>query len=550
MRDHVSAFVAQVKQTFELRSPHRVRRALVFEYALIAAILGLNPFPHFFSFSLILLGILNIKLMRDIGRKWGYPKGQDILAIAGNLFGGLGALLMAGLAWGTLIVAAIYFPVLATFALAAGYATFTWIVGQATDHFYATGKSTEARDPNVSATPVGLASQMAGGGGSVQRRNVLLGLLAAGTSVTGLTTYFRQQQFQQEQAKLARLALSSDAFVEQYLTQALTGDTQSSQAVQELKDGLKLVAPQVPYDRQLSKMLIRCTRLGTEQYITGTIVPEYDGSIKRLPSYEPRFAKYTQVATLTGPEEATTSRQIKVPTDEQITTAWRRDALRENLDQIEDLVSRVGGQAVTVKWLNPVYWGFVLQSPENSVIAFRGTQQTNEWVQNVWIQQIRHSPLSPFEFEGQVHRGFATLYTPIAKQVLEAAQKLDKSRPLYITGHSLGASLATLAAMDLAIQIPELRDQLRLYTYAGPRVGNIEFAEAHSRFVPNHYRVVNMADSFPSAPPTMTGRLVFAHAGQTWTFVDYFGDIVLGHFVSVYRKAIDAEQEQLLDRRT
>lgn len=130
-------------------------------------------------------------------------------------------------------------------------------------------------------------------------------------------------------------------------------------------------------------------------------------------------------------------------------------------------MKNIGGQVVTLKWLNPVYWGFVLQSPENSIIAFRGTQRTNEWVDNVLAQQVAHTDLSSFQFAGKVHRGFSIIYSTIAQRVFEAAQKLDKSRPIYITGHSLGASLAILAAMDLSIRIPELKDQLRLYSYAG-----------------------------------------------------------------------------------
>jgi predicted lipase len=550
MNENVPALIDQIKQNFWLRSPNHETRVLIFEYSLLAALIGLNPFANLFSFSLVLLGFLSFKMMRDIGKKWGYPKGQDILAIVGNLFGGLGALIMACLAWGFMIVAAIYFPVVKSLALAAAYSTFTWIIGQATNQYYATGKANEVRDSSLIEKPVGIASNLAGGGGSLQRRRVLLGLLATGTTITGIHSYVRLRQFNLEQVKLSKLALSSNAYVEQYLEQAFTSDTIGAQKTQAIKDSVKLIPPTVPYDRKMSKLLIRCTRLGTEQYLTGTIVTNYDGSIKSLPSFEPSLARYTQVATLIGPEEATTTRRLEVPTEETNSSILQPDPLRENLDQIEDVVKQLGGQVVAVKWLNPVYWGFVLRSSESSIISFRGTQQTNEWFQNVLAQQIRHTSLSPFEFVGKVHRGFFTLYSLIAQQVFEAAQKLDKSRPIYITGHSLGASLAILAAMDLAIRIPEIKNQLRLYTYAGPRIGNIEFAEAHSHLVPNHYRIVNVADSIPMAPPTKVDKLVFTHSGQLWTFVDYSGDLFLGHFVSVYKKAIDAEQEKLLNRRT
>lgn len=78
----------------------------------------------------------------------------------------------------------------------------------------------------------------------------------------------------------------------------------------------------------------------------------------------------------------------------------------------------------------------------------------------------------------------------------------------------------------------------------------MEFVETHSHLVPNHYRIVNLADDFPTAPPTAIAKLVFAHSGQLWAFVDYTVDLVLGHFVSVYKRAIDAEKENLLNQRT
>ena len=550
MDEKISAVVEDGKPRVWWQTPNHEMRALIFEYALVAAILGLNPFPGWFSASLVLVGVLSFKMMRDVGARWGYPKGHDILAIAGNLAGGVGALIMAGLAWGLMIVIAIYFPICKAFALAAAFSTFTWIAGQATNQYYASGKATELRDESQRTQPMGLFALRAGGGGSRERRQLLVGLFGAIAANTGLYYYAKQREFTLDQAQLSALARQSPAYVDRYLEQAFSGDTVSSEAAQAIKNQLRLVPPTVPYDRKMSKLLIRCDRLGTEQYLTGTIVEDYDGAINRLPSFDASLAPYTQIATIIGPEEATTTRKLELSTNAADPALLQPDPLRENLDQVESIVKSIGGQVVTVKWLNPVYWGFVLRSPEHNTLAFRGTQQTNEWIQNVLAQQISHSELSAFQFVGKVHRGFATIYGTIAQQVLDIIQTLDKSRPLYITGHSLGASLATLAAMDLAIRVPELRPQLRLYTYASPRVGNVEFAETHSRLVPNSYRVVNMADGIPTAPPTQTGQLVFAHPGQAWGFVDYNGDVILAHFVSVYKKAIEAEQEQVLNRRT
>ena len=64
-------------------------RDLIIDYAIGAAILGLNPLPGTMTVTLLAASVLLLKMMRDIGAKWGYPKGQDALAIGGNLFGGV-----------------------------------------------------------------------------------------------------------------------------------------------------------------------------------------------------------------------------------------------------------------------------------------------------------------------------------------------------------------------------------------------------------------------------------------------------------------------------
>jgi len=547
MTQSLAEWMAQIKQNLWLTSPNRAIRTLIFEYALLAALLGLNPWPNLFSLSLILVGLATLKLMRDIGTFWGYPRGQDILAIAGNLFGGVGALAMAFLAWILIVGLGILLPATAPLALSAACFTFTWVVGQATTQYYETGQARETQDiTQEPLRPIGIAGRIGDGAGSPQRRKVLLGLLATGGLLTSTHKFLQVRELQLRQTELGKLAQQSDTYVEQYLQTAFSGDTVAAQKIQSITNSMQLTDPKQPYNRQMSKLLIRCNRLGTEQYLKGTIVSDYDGSIVSLPSFDPRFAGYIQVKSLVGPEEATTTRKIDVTAETQVLPP---DPLRENLEQLQNVVEGAASQVVVVKWLNPVYWGFVLTSSQHSIISFRGTQQTNEWIQNVLVQQLEYTDLSPFKFIGKVHHGFATIYGSIAQQVVDIAKSLDKTLPVYVTGHSLGASLATLAAMDLAIQIPSLRPQLHLYTYASPRVGDVAFARAHNRLVPNHYRVVNVADAIPLAPPTITpglnGQMIFAHTGQLWGFVEYAGDVAPNHFISAYKKAIDQDQETL-----
>ncbi|MGK7936357.1 MAG: hypothetical protein AB4206_11275 [Xenococcaceae cyanobacterium] len=72
------------------------------------------------------------------------------------------------------------------------------------------------------------------------------------------------------------------------------------------------------------------------------------------------------------------------------------------------------------------------------------------------------------------------------------AKQLEPTIPCYITGHSLGAAVATLVAMEIAQQVPQLKDQIQLYTFAGPRVGSPKFVQAHSQLIPILFPHVKM----------------------------------------------------------
>jgi hypothetical protein len=77
------------------------------------------------------------------------------------------------------------------------------------------------------------------------------------------------------------------------------------------------------------------------------------------------------------------------------------------------------------------------------------------------------------------------------------------NRPLFYTGHSLGAALATLAAGRFPPRA--------LYTFGSPRVGDGEFATTLEG-VPT-FRLVNNRD-LVTGVPRKVGRVRLAHVGQ------------------------------------
>src|SRR5512147_87652 len=78
-----------------------------------------------------------------------------------------------------------------------------------------------------------------------------------------------------------------------------------------------------------------------------------------------------------------------------------------------------------------------------AVLAFRGTEVTKK---KDLITDAKASMVSTIE--GRVHKGFVNAYESVEKEIIANVSKLP-GVPLYITGHSLGAALATLATQRL-----------------------------------------------------------------------------------------------------
>jgi predicted alpha/beta-fold hydrolase len=83
-------------------------------------------------------------------------------------------------------------------------------------------------------------------------------------------------------------------------------------------------------------------------------------------------------------------------------------------------------------------------------LAFRGTNGADlyNWVANFKITQTMY----PLDKEAEVHKGFFKAYELLKDEVRTAIDELYSWFPdakFFVTGYSLGGSLALLAALDL-----------------------------------------------------------------------------------------------------
>ncbi|CAM9422175.1 unnamed protein product [Chrysoparadoxa australica] len=149
------------------------------------------------------------------------------------------------------------------------------------------------------------------------------------------------------------------------------------------------------------------------------------------------------------------------------------------------------------------------------VVAFRGTTTKEDWLENL-AGGLHYTPSclmpeSPFGVApgatdfGNVHRGFCYKYQYVADQGLpDDVYNLHLEYPdykIYVTGHSLGAALASLCATDLGLRYGIDRDTLLMYNYGGPRLGDPSFVRLLNAHVGTVYRVVHAGDVVVHAAP-------------------------------------------------
>jgi hypothetical protein len=130
-------------------------------------------------------------------------------------------------------------------------------------------------------------------------------------------------------------------------------------------------------------------------------------------------------------------------------------------------------------------------------------------------------------FRGRVHKGFADSFLGLLPKLEEFLARTANATPLVLTGHSLGAALATLAA--------SIFPGCRLITFGSPRVGDAEFVSASKAAQVERY--VDCSDVVTAVPPEV---LEYVHLGQM-RYIDRDGGLQIGEvdpaYVSADRKA-------------
>ena len=148
--------------------------------------------------------------------------------------------------------------------------------------------------------------------------------------------------------------------------------------------------------------------------------------------------------------------------------------------------------------------GYLLKGADSHVLSFRGTEVTEKSDVLADLKAGKNLEASG----GKVHVGFKDELNKLWPAITVSLANIDT---LYVTGHSLGAAMATIAASRIQTKV------IALVTFGSPRAGNQEFVNSLSV---THYRVQNNCDDVTKVPFLLMG---FAHHG-THKYMNFDGE--------------------------
>lgn len=147
-------------------------------------------------------------------------------------------------------------------------------------------------------------------------------------------------------------------------------------------------------------------------------------------------------------------------------------------------------------------FGLIVNDPDGAqIVSFRGTDTWSEWYTDAEIELVPNSTSS--NGSGRVHKGFLELYESLVdRNGALGWQSRLKGKETAITGHSLGAALATFLALDLGSQ--------NLTTFGSPKLGDKEWAQEAQKTLGGSKRYVSKFDPIPWVPLS-TWHVTFEH---------------------------------------
>lgn len=130
-------------------------------------------------------------------------------------------------------------------------------------------------------------------------------------------------------------------------------------------------------------------------------------------------------------------------------------------------------------------------SGKNVVYFFKGSSNLKDFLSDIQIAVEAST-----QIKGKIHKGFYDILRKDSRYlwIMKSIFSLDTGTTIYLTGHSLGAALATIIYCYAGTVFT---DRIKLVTFGCPRLGNQEFTD---QIKGDSIRIVNNNDAVTKLP--------------------------------------------------
>ena len=141
------------------------------------------------------------------------------------------------------------------------------------------------------------------------------------------------------------------------------------------------------------------------------------------------------------------------------------------------------------------------------IVAFRGSEDYYQVRDE--ILSVLGTPKTTFlpGLKGKVQVYWRNAYNDLwscMKSYVTSARKDHAEYNIWVTGHSLGGAMASLASTQIVQDGIAPAKLVVMYTFGMPRVGNYKYALEHDKLVRNSWRVVQYGDPVVHFPTILT----------------------------------------------
>lgn len=175
------------------------------------------------------------------------------------------------------------------------------------------------------------------------------------------------------------------------------------------------------------------------------------------------------------------------------------------------------------------------------ILSFRGSKQINQFLEegvDFIFNKVKAFNVVGGKVDEYFFNGFTILFNAGMESDLKKLIVAHPGAECWITGHSLGGAMASLASGYVVTKKYFPPEKVKLMTFGQPRTGDITYAEAHDNLVKYRYRVIHANDPVPHQPSKIFDNLFnspFHHRFEVW----YNNSMEVGANYSICSRADD-----------